>query len=140
MEQLEKQISLPMSKRVEYSRSIPLQIEAARAAEREAAAARAAASQGAGLLMRRLIHRMLCVHVPRTPNPGTRGGERPELFDSHAIKIKALDAWQRRGARRLSVAGSGYAPAHHTPPAAWCACFPAHTVTVKTSSALLPLL
>ncbi|HIX20384.1 MAG TPA: hypothetical protein H9862_07270 [Candidatus Akkermansia intestinigallinarum] len=47
MEQLEKQISLPMSKRVEYSRSIPLQIEAARAAKREAAL-RAAASQGAG--------------------------------------------------------------------------------------------
>ena len=48
MEQLEKQISLPIRKRVEYSRSIPLQIEAVRAAEREAAAARAAASQGAG--------------------------------------------------------------------------------------------
>lgn len=103
-EALSRQISLLVRKRAEYSRSIPLQIEAARAAEREAAAARARAEAEEELARRIDETRQKMADMQQQQREQEREQYLSGLDTEMQIRLRLIDAGGYRSVAELQAA------------------------------------
>lgn len=103
-EALSRQISLLVRKRAEYSRSIPLQIEAARAAEREAAAARARAEAEEELARRIDETRQKMADMQQQQRELEREQYLSVLDTEMQIRLRLIDAGGYRSVAELQAA------------------------------------
>ena len=97
-------ISLLVRKRAEYSRSIPLQIEAARAAEREAAAARARAEAEEELARRIDETRQKMADMQQQQREQEREQYLSGLDTEMQIRLRLIDAGGYRSVAELQAA------------------------------------